>query len=61
MIIEKPKIENLDDKPVTTTLKFNDIDTVFDSKGKKEEVIAPKTIERLEEIVAAFVAKRLEG
>ena len=58
VIIEKPKIENLDDKPVTTTLKFNDIDTVFDSKGKKEEVVAPKTIERLEEIGSSIAMEK---
>ena len=34
------------------SLKFNDIDKVMGKNGKEEEVNAPKTIERLEEISA---------
>lgn len=34
------------------SLKFNDIDSVLTSKGDEEQVSAPKTIERLEEISA---------
>jgi Family of unknown function (DUF5764) len=52
VIVEKPKIENLDDKPVKTTLSFNNVHTVFDQNGNKEEVdvTKPKVIERLEEV-----------
>lgn len=61
IIVEKPKIENLDDKPVTTTLTFNDIDTVFDSKGQIEEKNVPKTIERLEDSTSSSsFMKRME-
>lgn len=35
-----------------STLKFNDIDSVMTDQGKEEQVTAPKTIERLEEISA---------
>lgn len=58
VIVEKPKIENLNDEPVKTTLSFNDIDTVFDETGKTKEVEAPKTIERLEEISTAAAMQR---
>lgn len=54
VIVEKPKIENLNDEPVKTTLSFNNINTVFDQNGNKEEVDTSKpvqkVIERLEEI-----------
>jgi hypothetical protein len=45
----------LEGKPVTeenVSLKFNDIDKIMGKNGKEEEVNAPKTIERLEEISA---------
>ncbi|NDC83778.1 hypothetical protein EB093_09000 [bacterium] len=48
-----PAIQNIDDKPVMTRLAFNDVDEAFGEDNSKEEVVAPKTIERLEEISAA--------
>lgn len=45
-----PAIKNIDDEPVTTRLTFNDYDKVLNGENKTEEVNAPKTIERLEEI-----------
>jgi hypothetical protein len=39
-----------DDKKNNVSLLFNDVDTVMGDNGIKEEVSAPKTIERLEEI-----------
>lgn len=46
-----PAIANVDNEPVVTRLTFNDIDTIQNpDTGSIEEVDAPKTIERLEEI-----------
>jgi hypothetical protein len=45
-----PTIKNLDDEPVITRLTFNDYDSVLTNDDKVEQVSAPKTIERLEEI-----------
>ena len=48
-----PAIENLDTKPVITRLAFNDVDEAFGGENGREEIVAPKNIERLEEISAA--------
>lgn len=48
-----PAIQNMDDNPVMTRLAFNDVDEAFGEDNTKEEVVAPKTIERLEEISSA--------
>jgi hypothetical protein len=45
-----PAIQNVDAGPVTTRLSFNDVDEVVTVDNQREEIIAPKTIERLEEI-----------
>jgi hypothetical protein len=45
-----PAIKNIDDGPVTTRLTFNDFDSVLNGENKVEQINAPKTIERLEEI-----------
>ena len=45
-----PSIKNLDDSPVITRLTFNDYDSVMDQDNKVENISAPKSIERLEEI-----------
>lgn len=45
-----PAIKNIDDEPVITRLTFNDYDSVLTNDDKVEQVSAPKTIERLEEI-----------
>jgi hypothetical protein len=56
-----PTIENIDTKPVMTRLAFNDLDEIFTQDNTKETVIAPKTIERLEEIsVERNLQRKLE-
>ena len=45
-----PVIKNIDDKEVKTELTFNDIDSVLNENGEEQEVPAPKSLERLEEI-----------
>ena len=45
-----PSIQDIDDKPVLTRLKFNDYDSVIDENNQVDTISAPKTIERLEEI-----------
>lgn len=54
-----PAIQNLSDNPVVTRLTFNDYDSVLDTTNNIEEnVNAPKTIERLEEISTARALQR---
>jgi len=53
-----PAIENLDTKPVITRLAFNDVDEAFGGENGREEIVAPKNIERLEEISAARSLQR---
>lgn len=54
-----PSIQNLNDDPVMTRLSFNDYDSVLDTTNNIEENIsAPKTIERLEEISTARAIQR---
>jgi len=48
-----PAIADLDTKPVITRLAFNDVDEAFGGENGREEIVAPKNIERLEEISAA--------
>jgi len=45
-----PSIKNLDEKPVITRLTFNDYDSILDDDNRIEQISAPKSIERLEEI-----------
>lgn len=45
-----PVITNISDKPVVSRLTFDDVDRALNDEGKIEEINAPKTIERLEEI-----------
>ena len=45
-----PSITNIDDKPVITKLSFNDIDQAPNDDGQVEEIIAPKTDNRLDDI-----------
>jgi len=45
-----PSIQDIDDKPVLTRLKFNDYDSIMDENNQVDTISAPKTIERLEEI-----------
>ena len=43
-------ITNISEKPVVNRLTFDDVDRALTEDGKVEEIVAPKTIERLEEI-----------
>ena len=45
-----PSITNIDDKPVITKLSFNDLDQALNNDGRVEEIVAPKTDERLDDI-----------
>jgi len=45
-----PIITNISDKPVVNRLSFDDVDRALTEDGKVEEINAPKSIERLEEI-----------
>ena len=56
-----PAIENLDTKPVITRLAFNDVDEAFGPDNTRENIVAPKTIERLEDIsVERNLQRKLE-
>jgi len=51
-ILDKVLEKEKEKEKENMSLKFNDIDSVLTSKGNEEQVSAPKTIERLEEISA---------
>ena len=54
-----PAISNIDNDPVITRLSFNDYDSVLNTEtGGVENVNAPKTIERLEEISTSRAIQR---
>ena len=53
-----PAIHNIDNKSVVTKLSFNDLDSVLDEKDNVNNVDAPKTIERLEEISTSRAIQR---
>lgn len=60
-------VENVknETEPVSITndqksLRFNDVDSTFNMKGEHGSIVAPKTIERLEEISNIRHAQRLE-
>ena len=56
-----PSIKDIDQEPVKTQLSFNDIDSILNENDEKEEINAPKTIERLEEISNdRAIARKLE-
>lgn len=56
-----PSIKDIDHEPVKTQLSFNDIDSILNENDEKEEINAPKTIERLEEISNdRAIARKLE-
>jgi hypothetical protein len=56
-----PTIKNIDDEKVVTTLTFNDIDSALTSNNEEEEIEAPKTLERLEDIsVSRALERRME-
>lgn len=53
-----PSIQNIDNEPVITRLTFNDFDAVLNADDKVDNVNAPKTIERLEEISTSRAIQR---
>jgi hypothetical protein len=53
-----PVIQDIDNEPVVSRLTFNDIDSVLNGEDTVEEVVAPKSIERLEEISTARAIQR---
>lgn len=56
-----PSVKNIDEEVVKTQLSFNDIDSVLNGNDEKEEINAPKNIERLEEISNdRAIARKLE-
>ena len=57
-----PSIQNLDNNPVITRLSFNDYDAVLNSDtGNIENINAPKSIDRLEEIsTSRSIQRKLE-
>jgi len=56
-----PTIQNIDDNEVITKLEFNDMDSILNEKDNVEQVDAPKTIERLEDIsTSRAIARKLE-
>lgn len=56
-----PTIKNIDDNEVITKLEFNDMDSILNENDNVEQVDAPKTIERLEDIsTSRAIARKLE-
>ncbi len=56
-----PSVKNIDEEVVKTQLTFNDIDSVLNENDEKEQVNAPKNIDRLEEISNdRAIARKLE-
>lgn len=53
-----PSIRNIDNEAVVTRLSFNDYDSVLDQSNKVQNVNAPKTLERLEEISTSRAIQR---
>lgn len=53
-----PSIQNIDNEDVITKLSFDDIDHVLASDNTTEDVEAPKTIERLEDISTTRALER---
>lgn len=56
-----PTIENVDNEDVVTKLSFNDMDSVLERDNNVNEIEAPKSIERLEDIsITRALERRLE-
>jgi hypothetical protein len=54
-----PSVQNINDEPVVTRLKFNDYDAVLDMGSNEESLVkAPKTLERLEEISSSSALQK---
>jgi hypothetical protein len=54
-----PTIKNIDDEKVTTTLSFNNIDSVLDELDTVKKIEAPKTIEHLEELSSSRAMEKM--
>ena len=56
-----PTIENKDNQEVVTKLSFNDMDSVLEEDNQVNEIEAPKSIERLEDIsITRTLERKLE-
>ena len=56
-----PAISNIDNGPVTTRLTFNDVDSAIGVDNTEEKIVAPKDIDRLEQIsTERAMQRRLE-
>jgi hypothetical protein len=56
-----PAITDIDTQPVTTRLSFNDVDSAIYTDNEEEKIVAPKDIDRLEQIsVERAMQRRLE-
>jgi hypothetical protein len=56
-----PAISDIDNKPVTTRLTFNDVDSAMGLDNTEEQIVAPKDIDRLEQIsTERAMQRRLE-
>jgi hypothetical protein len=56
-----PAISDIDNKPVTTRLTFNDVDSAMGLDNTEEKIVAPKDIDRLEQIsTERAMQRRLE-
>lgn len=56
-----PAISDIDNKPVTTRLTFNDVDSAMGVDNTEEKIVAPKDIDRLEQIsTERAMQRRLE-
>ena len=53
-----PTIKNLDDENVVTKLTFNDIDSAITVNNEEQQIEAPKTLERLEDISVSRALER---
>jgi hypothetical protein len=53
-----PSVKNMDEETVVTTLSFNDSDSVLEGDDSVQNVEAPKTLERLEEISTTRALER---
>lgn len=54
-----PSIKNIDEEKVITRLSFNNNDSVLDEHNTIQNVDAPKTLERLEEISSSRALERM--
>jgi len=53
-----PTIKNLDNENVVTKLTFNDIDSAITVNNEEQQIEAPKTLERLEDISVSRALER---